>query len=602
MSIQLQRLCVTGPDREPAELLFAGRSYLVFGPTDTGKSYVLESLRYGLGSSGKPRENQFSAGYTRLALQLKSADGEELTFFRDLVDGSEAVCDGYHQTPPQGAVPGGKPRKIAGVLAQLCGASEKRILVKAGKREGLAAGDLRHFSLFDEIETLDLKPLVGTDTNLLTRRRASGAVILTGHDDEGLTLVASAAKRASAGGYVEAVDEELATLNARLPKDVSLSNVLEAMAKLDTRIQELQTFLRSNENALNELKRGRLHLQREVRRIANERIALTEARTRFELLREKYSSDLQRLEAVETAASLMDAFAPQPCPLCDTPLVVQSRHVHAENDSFALMAEAARAESQKISHLQHGLASAIRELDDDIESLTVDLREVRKREEDNLAEQDALFAKSPGADGVGLSVLATQRTEWALVLRDLDRVDVLVKRREEYSQLGKRKTQTVVRNVAEDAVSVCNRIKALLSEWGVPGVEAVHFDEKNVDIQINQRNRISFGKGKRGIFLTAYVVALMEHALQSGNPHLGFVAVDSPVVTYKDPKHGGKGEELLDTTVADRFYEWLAARQEPGQVIVLENEEPSTALLEQIPYTEFIGESGGAGRRGFFPS
>ncbi|MFL9964656.1 hypothetical protein PQR02_27040 [Paraburkholderia sediminicola] len=601
MSIQLHRLCITGPGREPAELLFGGRSYLVFGPTDTGKSYVLESLRYGLGSSGKPRENEFSAGYTRLALELQSANGEELTFFRDLVDGGEAVCDGYHQTPPQGAIPGVKPRKIAGVLALLCGASEKRILVKAGKREGLAAGDLRHFSLFDEIETLDLKPLVGTDTNLQTRRRASGAVILTGQDDDGLTLVASATERANAGGYVEAVDEELAILNARLPKDVNASNVLDEIAQLDARIQGLQTFLRSNESALNELKRARLHLQREGRRIANEHTALAEARTRFELLREKYSSDLLRLEAVETAASVMDAFAPQPCPLCDTPLEAQSRHVHAENDSFALLADAARAESQKIAHLQLGLASAIRELDEDLESLTADLREVRTQEADNLLAQDALFANSPDPDGMGLSVLATQRTEWALVSRDLDRVDVLVKRREEHAQRARRKTQTVVRNVAGDALSVCKRIKTLLSEWGVPGVEAVHFDEKNVDVLINQRNRISFGKGKRGIFLTAYVVALMEHALQSGNPHLGFVAVDSPVVTYKDPKHGGKGEELLDTTVADRFYEWLAARQEPGQVIVLENEEPSTALLKQIAHTEFIGESGGVGRRGFFP-
>jgi len=602
MGLKLHKLCITGPGRRPAELTFDGRSYLVFGPTDTGKSYVLESLRYGLGATDKPRDNDFSGGYTRLALQLQSAAGVKLTFFRDLVDGSESVHDGYHQIPPQDELSETKTRKIAGVVAHLCGALEKRILVKAGTRERLAAGDLRYFSLFDEIETLDLKPLVGTNRGLQWRRRASGAVILTGQDDGGLTLVSSATVRATASGYVDAVDEELATLKAGLPQNTTASQARDAIDRLDARIQHIQTFYQSNEDALNNLKRERLLIQRDSRRVANERAALTEARTRFELLKEKYASDLLRLDAVRTAGSVMDLFAMQPCPVCDTPLAAQSRHVHGESDSFAAMINAAQAESKKIVRLRAGLAPVIDELDSDIESLTSRLAELRDEEAANLLAQDALFTNFPESSNLSLSVLTANRTELVLASRDFDRIEALIQRRQEHAQRAKRKAQPIVRNVAADALNVCNRIKQLLREWGVPGVEAVHFDEQDVDILINQRGRVSFGKGKRGIFLTAYVVALMEHALLNGNPHLGFVAVDSPVVTYKDPKHGGKGEELLDTTVADRFYEWLAARREPGQVIVLENEEPSTALLKQIGHTEFIGESGGPGRRGFFPS
>jgi hypothetical protein len=150
---------------------------------------------------------------------------------------------------------------------------------------------------------------------------------------------------------------------------------------------------------------------------------------------------------------------------------------------------------------------------------------------------------------------------------------------------------------------LCAKIKHLLDLWGVPGVDAVSFDEEKADIRINQRDRISFGKGKRGIFLAAYVVALMEHAIDSNHPHLGLIAIDSPLVTYKDPKHGSLDtEEVLDEAVKDRFYAWLSDRPESGQVIVFENDEPLDVLKARLPITEFSGTSRLVGRVGFFPT
>lgn len=82
------------------------------------------------------------------------------------------------------------------------------------------------------------------------------------------------------------------------------------------------------------------------------------------------------------------------------------------------------------------------------------------------------------------------------------------------------------------------------------------------------------------------------------------MAIDSPVVTYKDPKHGSSdSEEALDVTVKDRFYNWLADRKEHGQVVVLENEEPEgDDLKSRLRFTEFVGAGQAEGRKGFFPS
>jgi hypothetical protein len=94
----------------------------------------------------------------------------------------------------------------------------------------------------------------------------------------------------------------------------------------------------------------------------------------------------------------------------------------------------------------------------------------------------------------------------------------------------------------------------------------------------------------------------MEQALSKAHPHIGLIAIDSPVVTYKDPKHGSQdSEEVLSVDVKDRFYAWLADRDGPGQVIVLENEEPDDSLKQRLLFTEFVGAGEAEGRAGFFP-
>ena len=171
--------------------------------------------------------------------------------------------------------------------------------------------------------------------------------------------------------------------------------------------------------------------------------------------------------------------------------------------------------------------------------------------------------------------------------------------------------QKIERNIANSTTDLSVRIKELLEEWKVPDVQTIGFDDKCVDIKINQRARVSYGKGKRGIFLTAYMVALMELNIEKNLPHLGFVLIDSPVVTYKDPKYSSKelhennvnsDGELLPEGVKDNFYGWLATRNDTGQIIVLENEEPSEQQKTQLSYTEFSGPSATDDERvGFFP-
>jgi hypothetical protein len=601
MTVSLHQLVVTGPGKSPAILKLEGQSHLVFGPTDTGKSYIVECFRYCLGGGDKPKDVGYSEGYTRTALQISIADGRQFTLFRDLTDGAEMIYEGFHTQPPQDGT-AALEQKISDLIPIWCGSSGMRILAKSGQLGNLTAGDLRRVSIFDEIETLDNVPFEGKDTNLKTRNKSALAVILRGADDSEMLLPPSTKELNVAKGHVEAINEQITSLLADVPKGLTLLDVQEGLAKVAAEIEALNSYMKVHATELAELKQSRLEIDKKHRRLFRQFSALKEAEGRFTLLDKKYVSDQQRLQAMATAASVTSSFKSRPCPLCLTDTQHQSRH-QQQDEQAPMLRLASLAEAEKISGLREGLRGALRDVLEDLNEVSEALKKVDGDARENDRKQSALLAPHRSNAQNGLLSLSERKTVLSLALSSLTKADVLKIRLAEMKEKSKRKKQVVERDISGSATSLCTRVKALLDDWEVPGVDSVYFDDGVSDIEINQRKRTSYGKGKRGIFLTAYMVALMEHALGDGHPHLGLTIIDSPVVTYKDPKHAknAEKEELLDESVKDRFYAWLASRKEPGQIIILENEEPNAETLPKLSYTEFVGPGNTTGRGGFFP-
>lgn len=601
MTVSVHELLVTGPGKRPATLKFEGKSHLVFGPTDTGKSYIVECFRYCLGGGDKPKDVGYSEGYTRTALQVSTADDHQFTLFRDLTDGAELVYEGFHTQPPQDGT-NALEQTISDLLPNWCGSSGMRILTKSGKLGNLTAGDLRRVSIFDEIETLDNVPFEGKDTNLKTRNKSALAVILRGADDSDMLLPPSTNDLNVAKGHVEAINEQIISLLADVPQGFKLIDVQEGLAKVAAEIEALNSYMKVHAAELAELKQSRLEIDKEYRRLFLQFSALREAESRFNLLDKKYVSDQQRLQAVATAASVTSSFASRPCPLCLTDIQHQARH-QQQDEQAPMLRLAALAEAGKITGLREGLKGALRDVLEDLKEVAESLKQVDGDARENDRKQNVLLAPHRSNSQNGLLALTERKTVLSLALSSLTKADALRVRLADMKEKSKRKKQVVDRDISDSATALCARVKALLDDWGVPGVDSVYFDDGVSDIEINQRKRTSYGKGKRGIFLTAYMVALMERALSNEHPHLGLTIIDSPVVTYKDPKHAKNTEkdELLDESVKDRFYAWLASRKEHGQIIILENEEPNTETLPKLRYTEFVGAGNTTGRSGFSP-
>lgn len=609
MKFFIKSLIVIGNNKKPAILNFDKKSHVIFGPTDTGKSYIVECIRFCLGDEKIPKDVGFSEGYSLAILQIELNRGKEFTIFKSLANGQESVYEGVYSDIPIDLAQK-IDLKVDDFLITENNIKENKILVKLGTLGRVTANDLRRISIFDEIQTLDNINFEGKDSNTKVRNRSALSFFLTGSDDSQMPLAISTDARNQAKGQVSSLQEQIQILNDEIPKDISKDEVEDNLQKISLQIEEINNFLSYDYQALRELKSEFSLFEREINETNPKMIGLIEAKEQFSILDQKYLNDISRLEMTNISASIVANLPNRSCPICLTTLDHQKRHDISEED-FSKIRNGAAVEIQKINRLRDGLKYTIEDIESEISEISLKLDSLNNDLESNKIQQKNLLE----VDGVSikdnLNELTERKTELSIYLNNFKIIERLQIQLEKEIPKSKRMTQKIERNIANSTTDLSVRIKELLEKWKVPDVQTIGFDDKCVDIKINQRARVSYGKGKRGIFLTAYMVALMELNIKKNLPHLGFVLIDSPVVTYKDPKYSSKelhennvnsDGELLPEGVKDSFYGWLATRNDTGQIIVLENEEPSEQQKTQLSYTEFFGPSATDDERvGFFP-
>lgn len=601
MTIRIFKLIVSGAGKEDGVIFFDGDSHLIYGPTDTGKSYIVECFRYCLGGKNRPKDIGFSEGYKIVSLQVKVGNEQEFTIFRGLDNNEQSVYSGFFDAPPN-SEDAKLNEEFTSLLVGWSNAAGKLILTKRGVKGKFSAGDVRFLSIFDEIRTLDNVAFTGSDAIVKTRNSSSMALVLSGVDDSEMILPLSTDEINKAKGHAYALEEQISDLKNEMPEGLIKSELEDSLVKVDSEITRINGVVSDLGNELIDIRTNEIVLQKNRNKIDNEIIAFSESLSRFHLLDEKYSNDISRLEVLKKAAEIVPEFEVKLCPLCSTPIEKQTNHGD-DNVDFSVIWLASESEINKILNLKIGLLDAIREIQGELNNLGNEKAIINEMIKDVLEKKRNLMRPVEPINKFEFNLLSEKKSELSSFIKVLEKIDSLKVRLAEVTKKTKRTRNEIVRDLSVSSSSLCQDVMNLLSEWQVPGVQTISFDDKLSDIVINHRQRVSFGKGKRGIFLTAFMICLMERAIKNGYPHPGFVVIDSPVVTYKDPKHASadKDEELLDESVKESFYSWLGKKMTLGQVIILENEEPSPLQKRFLKYTQFVGVAGLNGRKGFLP-
>jgi hypothetical protein len=145
-------------------------------------------------------------------------------------------------------------------------------------------------------------------------------------------------------------------------------------------------------------------------------------------------------------------------------------------------------------------------------------------------------------------------------------------------------------------------VQAILTEWRFRGPPIVAFDDQTHDILVDGKDRESNGKGVRALMNAAFGV--LAYCRRKSLPHPGIVALDSPLLAYRDPHSSKYGELSADeeivkkSGVKDWFYRYLLDHSQGAQFIVIENDPRPFDLGLNTRVTVFTGSRGS--RQGLF--
>ncbi|GJE44628.1 hypothetical protein [Methylobacterium soli] len=615
----LRHLAFTGPGLEPAGLHFAPGLNIVYGASNTGKSFICKSIDYMLGSSRPLPDIDERRGYNGIVLGLLLPGSREVTLYRSTLGGDYLLFEGLHEERPGNIT--GTPLhsehdaksndNLSNYLLTTLGLEGKMIARNAnGEKESLSLRHLMRFLIVDETAIIDERsPILSGQYVTDTVERNVFRILLTGRDDSAVvSTMKPALRKARVTGQIDLVDEMIAGLDEELGEDhPTRAELMQQTERLGATLATHQHEMRSRQDQIDTL----LVERREVFDTLNDLAArvreLDVTLRRFAKLDAVYVSDIARLEALEEGGFLLLALADRPCAACGAGPEHQAYHHGAEE--IARSHQAARAEGRKIEYerrdLRHtmtslgaeaaGLRRRIEELDVSLSRIEGELAELRPREAQGRAEYERLLSVR---DKLAHQIELHRRRDRLLARRS--QLDVRPARRPSTSRLA----VGVDGGTGHEFARI---IQELLEAWKFPGDPQVGFDLATHDIRINGKDRRANGKGVRAILHAAFKIGVLIHCRRRDLPHPGFVALDTPLLTYREPlkqtRHGPMAADelvLRASALNEHFYRSLASMQGLGQIIVLENADPPKDLLD-VEVTAFTGGEG-EGRFGLFPS
>lgn len=607
----LRHLCFTGPDQTPAILTFERGLNVLYGASDTGKSFVLESIDFMLGGKKPLRDIKERIGYDQVFLGVETTDGSTFTLYRSTSGGGFYLFEGLHQSFPEDVEATllapqhtkGKDDSLSSFLLAKVGLEGKKVRKNTqGTNQQFTFRNLARFCVVAEGDIQDQRsPIESGQVITRTAEYSAFKLLLTGLDDSAvIPAQKNSALSQSQAGKIEILDEILSNLKDRFSGVFHVVGELdESLAKHEAMIAIESQNLQSSESEYQVLVSRRDSLRFKLQNGIERRGEIQDLQARFTLLDQHYQSDLSRLASIREAGSLMAALPEHTCSLCGA--APKDQHKKSDCDgNIEAVVSASDAEIAKIILLRKELNDTIVQLKQEADSfdhLIPNLRgELATLEEQIkplrpvLIERRTYYANL--VDG-----RAAIRNELALYdqLVELQtrrsKIQVLLEAEESTSQPTTDFPTSVLDEFAQ-------QVEQVLKAWHLPGADRIQFNETDRDLIIDGSRRGSHGKGMRSITHAAFTIGLLEYCKNKNLPHPGFVVLDSPLLAYRQPE--GDEDDLRGTDVQDRFYEYLVQWVD-AQVLIIENVTPPEAV-QKSPTAQIFTGNNKLGRYGFFPN
>lgn len=602
--LQLRRIAFSGP-KKMSEMIFTNGVNVVCGASDTGKSFLAESIDFMLGGS-ELREIPERTPFGEIQFDLDIKSDEKWRFFRSTSGGNFEVQNLLDKDAEKEVLRKNhahdKIDNMSGFLLDKIGLIGKRILRSktSGTTQSLSFRNLARLVIVQEGEIQQTgSPFWGGQYTQKTSELATIKLLLTGVDDS--YIVPTTQVGTDRTKEIELIDDLLSDIKQEITDIGEEEGDLKAQIDgLNETIEQRRKTLNNVQSQLDTLLAQRRELVDTQTAIQDRLNEIADLLARFDLLLEHYSVDVERLKAIQESGMMFAHVESVPCPLCGA-LPEAQQHDTTCDGNVEVIVQAASAEIEKISQLRIELQRTIADLKSEAISLEQKLLEINEEYENINTQIQETIGPIVSEERSSFSELVEKRAKVEKGLALYARETKLEERRTSIEQdEGEEVSSEAIVSSLPDSIAheFSLKVSNLLKAWEFPGDCLVHFDKKSTDFIIDGKQRASRGKGLRAITYAAVTISLLEYCQENDLPHPGFIVLDSPLLAYFKPE-GDEDLQLQGTNLKERFYSYLVDHHSvDSQIIIIENQHPPDSVLDRLSMTIFTGNPN-KGRQGF---
>lgn len=567
MSFYIEKLIVTGSGKTDSIIELSNGVNIIYGPSNTGKTYIIKCIDYMFGSEREPID--ISSGYQYIKIIVRTQCGT-ITMSRKIGE-SKIEVNSNDKNVPSGkyatkASRTNYDKTINSVWLSLIGVNDLHLVISNEnyKKQILSWRTFSHMFMI-------------TETKIISEYSA----ILSGRDTSNTAVIASLIFLLSGQDFAETETKDTKEMK-EAKKNAVKAYINKELFRLSERNQELLTQLKENPNVdiaveiekiMAEISTNEKHINNSIEE--NQKILaqlyeknenLSECNVllnRYNELTTQYDADLKRLNfIVDGEANLNGSFSTH-CPFCDGEVFVKKEQNYIE---------AAKSDYKKIKLQAKDLESASKELLSEKLSLEQEIGTLmaKKKSTEELLEKEL----KPQ-----VFVLKEKLSAYKDVIECQKEIDILKK-------ISEQKTADMIENDTDEESELKfkvkehldydfinelnNNIKLFLENCNYDNLFSVVFDKADMDIVINGKKKSSNGKGYNAYFNSVVAIVLSRYMESKAKYSPDFLVLDSPILSLKEKETKKPSETMRNT-----LFENIVDNQKGIQTIVIENEIPN---------------------------
>lgn len=604
----IKQIAASGSGVPYSAIEFGKRLNIIYGPSNTGKSYVISCINFMFG--GDIPFTKAATGYDTVSMRMENDNGDYVSFQRRIVDGKngESGEATVNVVSSLEAYPNGEysitKKEYSDLLLYLFGIKERHEIIT---KQDYSSNDLTirtifHFFFLDEEHIFKKDtPFYSSSYKKPTSSIMSLLFLLEGNDHKDIIPAESAETRERRAiqktGVIIYLNEKIQQLTRR--RSEMEQSVVE-IGDVDVN-KEMDSIIKEIESVEKEIIKASAESRELLEQIYSISSKLEEARflrERYKMLRSQYRSDIRRLRFIadgDTKNGNIHRLVK--CPFCDNDIKEQQK----KRESYIL---ASNAELERVTLQLQDLYEAENDVNAEIEMLENQIAELNGRNEqvtiliNNQLKPRASELKN--AVTAYKRVIQLQQEVYALETMSAElNTDVFNREMEGDEEPLKFEPRKLLNTDAWKKLS--ERFEVMVKECNYPGNPTARISIDTMDAVVNAKFKKDEGKGYRAFLNTIMLFNLMKFLELEGTYAPRLLFLDSPILSLKEKKHNIKESEKATTGMRESLFRYIVDSCGENQVIIAENEIPESVDYRSVNLIEFTMDEE-SGRYGFLLS